>query len=172
MPYPVVVDTELEIWEDYGNLGWPARYLFDEDGMLFEHHYGEGGYAETELAIQELLGIDEPLLEPVRPEDDPGVLVEAQSEDVEGAYSGPYRAGAVWAVLDGAGTVTANGRELQVDRPGCYELVAHPRQHRGRARAGRRRRRPLPRGLLHAGSSRLTSAGGPSSSSTTANPGR
>ncbi|HEY2160098.1 MAG TPA: redoxin domain-containing protein, partial [Solirubrobacteraceae bacterium] len=28
VPYPVVVDTELEIWELYGNLGWPARYLF------------------------------------------------------------------------------------------------------------------------------------------------
>ena len=127
IPYPVVVDTELGIWEDYGNLGWPARYLFGQDGMLFEHHYGEGGYAETELAIQELLGIsDEPLLEPVRPEDRPEVLVEAQSEDVEGAYSGPYRAGAVWAVLDGSGTVTANGRELRVDGPGAYELVGHP----------------------------------------------
>jgi hypothetical protein len=126
VPYPVVVDTELEIWELYGNLGWPARYLFGQDGMLFEHHYGEGGYAETELAIQELLGIEEPLLEPVRPEDHLEVLLEAQSEDVAGAYSGPYRAGGVWAVLDGAGTVRVNGRELRVDGPGAYELVSHP----------------------------------------------
>ena len=127
VPYPVVVDTELEIWELYGNLGWPARYLFGQDGMLFEHHYGEGGYAETELAIQELLGIEgEPLLEPVRPEDQPEALLEAQSEDVEGPYSGRYRAGGVWAVLGGGGTVTVNGRELRVDRPGAYELLAHP----------------------------------------------
>jgi hypothetical protein len=126
IPYPVVVDTELEIWERYGNLGWPARYLFGQDGMLFEHHYGEGGYAETELAIQELLGIDGPLLEPIRPEDQPEALLEAQSEDVGGAYSGPYRAGGVWAVLDGAGAVTVNGRELRVDGPGAYELVGHP----------------------------------------------
>src|ERR1700757_1723549 len=34
--YPVVVDVQREIWERYGNLGWPARYLFDQRGMLFE----------------------------------------------------------------------------------------------------------------------------------------
>src|ERR1700736_4640488 len=48
IPYPVVVDTELEIWNQYGNLGWPARYLFNQEGMLFEQHYGEGGDRETE----------------------------------------------------------------------------------------------------------------------------
>jgi hypothetical protein len=131
VPYPVVVDTELEIWGRYGNLGWPARYLFNQDGMLFEHHYGEGGYAETEQAIQELLGIQEPLLEPLRPEDDPGTLLEAQSEDVGGPYSGAYRAGAVWAVLDGTGTVTVNGSELRVGGPGAYELITHPRSSEG-----------------------------------------
>ncbi|MFZ0041280.1 MAG: redoxin domain-containing protein, partial [Solirubrobacteraceae bacterium] len=53
--YPVVVDVDHEIWNEYGNLGWPARYLFNQEGRLFEYHYGEGSYAETELAIQELL---------------------------------------------------------------------------------------------------------------------
>src|SRR5205085_4169999 len=108
----VVVDTELEIWELYGNLGWPARYLWGLDGHRFEYHYGEGGYAETERAIQELLGIDEPMLAPLRPGDEPGALLAVQSEDVEGPYSGPYEAGAVWAVLDGQGTITANGRAI------------------------------------------------------------
>src|SRR3954466_2170874 len=28
--YPVVVDNELEIWDYYGNQGWPARYLWDQ----------------------------------------------------------------------------------------------------------------------------------------------
>ena len=56
VPYPIVVDTDFEIWQEYGNLGWPARYLFDQEGRLFEYHYGEGAYAETERAIQELLG--------------------------------------------------------------------------------------------------------------------
>jgi hypothetical protein len=124
--YPVVVDTELEIWERYGNLGWPGRYLFDQRGMLFEQHYGEGAYDETESAIQELLGIDAPRLEPLRPEDVPGALLEPQSEDVEGPYSGPYRAGGVWAVLAGEGWVEANGRRVAVHHPGAYELVRHP----------------------------------------------
>jgi AhpC/TSA family len=131
IPYPVVVDSELEIWESYGNLGWPARYLFDTRGMLFERHYGEGAYEGTERAIQELLGIDEPPLSPLRPEDDPTALLEPQSDDVAGPYSGPYRAGAVWAVLDGEGEVEVNGRRIAVGGPGCYELISHPRSTQG-----------------------------------------
>ena len=131
VPYPVVVDTELEIWALYGNLGWPARYLFNQGGTLFEHHYGEGGYEETELAIQQLLGIDEPTLPPLRPEDEPGALLEPQSDEVAGPYSGSYCAGGVWAVLDGGGEVTVNGRTLTVDGPGCYELISHERSTSG-----------------------------------------
>ena len=125
--YPVVVDVEYEIWNLYGNLGWPARYLFDQEGVLFDFHYGEGGYDETERAIQELLGIaDEPVVAPRRAEDVPGALLVPQSEDRAGPYSGPYQAGAVWAVLDGSGTVEANGRTIAVERPGAYELITHP----------------------------------------------
>ncbi len=126
IPYPVVVDLEYEIWQLYGNLGWPARYLFNQDGLLFDYHYGEGGYADTERAIQELLGDDRPMLPPLRPEDAEGAQLAPQTDDVEGIYSGPYDAGGVWAVLDGAGTVTANGVELPVDGPGCYPLITHP----------------------------------------------
>jgi thiol-disulfide isomerase/thioredoxin len=129
--YPVVVDVEFEIWQLYGNLGWPARYLFNQDLKLFDYHYGEGGYADTEQAIQELLCVDQPVLEPLRPEDIPDVELSPQSEDVEGPYSGPYEAGGVWAVLDGVGRVTVNERTVPVDHPGCYELISHPRSTRG-----------------------------------------
>jgi hypothetical protein len=37
----------------------------------------------------------------------------------------------VWAVLDGDGGVTANGRTIDVDHPGCYELISHPRSTEG-----------------------------------------
>jgi thiol-disulfide isomerase/thioredoxin len=132
VPYPVVVDAQFEIWQLYGNIGWPARYLFNQDGRLFDFHYGEGGYAETEAAIQELLGIVEGgTMKPLRPEDEPNAGLAPQSDDVPGPYNGPYEAGGVWAVLDGAGTVTANGRSVTVDHPGCYELVAHPRSTAG-----------------------------------------
>jgi thiol-disulfide isomerase/thioredoxin len=127
IPYPVVVDVEYEIWQLYGNAGWPARYLFNQEHTLFDYHYGEGGYEETELAIQELLEASRPPMQPLRPEDAPGAVLVPQSEDIEGPYSGPYEAGAVWAVLDGTGAIEANGRRIAVDHPGCYLLVEHPR---------------------------------------------
>jgi thiol-disulfide isomerase/thioredoxin len=131
VPYPVVIDAQLELWDLYGNEGWPARYLWDPDGMLFSMHYGEGAYAETEREIQELLGVERDPLPPLRPEDEPGVLLPAQSEDRPGAYSGPYEAGGVWAVLEGEGEVVANGRAIAVTEPGCYPLVEHPHHTAG-----------------------------------------
>ena len=131
IPYAVVIDEAFEIWQLYGNLGWPARYLFNQELRLFDYHYGEGGYAETERAIEELLGLSGPTLAPVRPEDAEGAALLPQSEDVTGPYSGPYEAGGVWAVLDGDGAVTANGATVIVDHPGAYELVAHPRSTAG-----------------------------------------
>jgi thiol-disulfide isomerase/thioredoxin len=131
MPYPVVVDVEYGIWQEYGNLGWPARYLFNQQGALFDYHYGEGAYADTERVIQGLLGLDQPILSPVRPEDDPEALLVPQSDDVAGPYCGPYEAGGVWAVLDGEGTATANGVTVAVDHPGAYELISHPRSTAG-----------------------------------------
>jgi hypothetical protein len=132
IPYPVVVDIDHAIWRAYGNLGWPARYLFDRELILTHYHYGEGGYDETERAIQELCGVDRELVEPIRPEDAPRAILVPQSEDVEGPYSGPYEAGGVWAVLDGLGTVTANERRQAVDGPGCYELISHERSTVGK----------------------------------------
>jgi hypothetical protein len=126
VPYPVVVDEKFEIWQDYGNLGWPARYLFTGEGRLLHYHYGEGGYDETEEAIQELLDLERPVMEPLRPEDAPGAQLVPQSEDAPGAYSGPYEAGEVWAVADGEGTITANGDAIAVDGPGAYRLISHP----------------------------------------------
>ncbi|HVR04862.1 MAG TPA: DipZ protein [Solirubrobacteraceae bacterium] len=129
--YPVLLDPDLEMWQEYENRGWPARYLFDPRGSLFDYHYGEGGYRETELAIQELLGMQREPLAPVRPEDDPQALLAPQTEDQPGAYSGPYEAGGVWAVLAGAGTVRVNGAELAVTHPGAYPLVEHDRHTAG-----------------------------------------
>src|SRR5665811_1549180 len=70
--YPVLIDSELEVWQDYGNEGWPSRYLFDGRARLFDYQHGEGGYRETELAIQELLGVEREPMAAVRPEDEAG----------------------------------------------------------------------------------------------------
>jgi hypothetical protein len=127
VPYPVLVDTDLRVWDDYGNEGWPARYLWDRDGALFSLHYGEGAYAETEREIGELLGVEREPVAPVRPTDEPGALLAAQTEDQPGAYCGPYEAGAAWAVLGGRGELRVNGRAVAVEHSGVQLLVDHGR---------------------------------------------
>jgi thiol-disulfide isomerase/thioredoxin len=60
--YPVVIDNDFAIWRSFDNHYWPAVYLVDGDGQVRFHHFGEEAYAETERAIQELLGVDEELV--------------------------------------------------------------------------------------------------------------
>jgi thiol-disulfide isomerase/thioredoxin len=55
--YPVAVDNGYEVWDAFSNRYWPALYLADAEGALRFHHFGEGRYAESERAIQELLGV-------------------------------------------------------------------------------------------------------------------
>src|SRR3954454_18976577 len=102
IPWAVAIDSELEVWNLYGNRGWPARYLWDQELVLHSLHYGEGAYADTELEIQALLGVEREVLAPLRAEDAPDALIAAQTEDHPGAYSGPYEAGALWVVVEGA----------------------------------------------------------------------
>lgn len=129
--YPVVLDPDLVVWEAYENRGWPARYLFTPELRLFEYHFGEGGYQETERAIQELLGISGDTVPPVRPEDDPAAQIAVPTAEQPGAYSGPYEAGAVWAVLEGTGTVTVNGSAREIEYTGAHRLVEHERHTEG-----------------------------------------
>ena len=53
--YPVAVDSNYRIWKAFENQYWPAEYLVDAKGLIRHHSFGEGEYAETERAIQELL---------------------------------------------------------------------------------------------------------------------
>jgi hypothetical protein len=126
--HPVMLDHEFRLWTSYDIDGWPARYLWragERGHYLDEYHVGEGGYAETERAIQRLLGVERDVVAPLRPEDDPEALIVVPTPEQPGAYSGPYEAGGVWAVLSGHGTVRANGHEVAVDRPGAYPLIEH-----------------------------------------------
>jgi hypothetical protein len=131
IPWAVAIDTQLEIWDIYGNEGWPARYLWDPELVLHSLHYGEGAYEETEREIQALLGVEREPVAPLRPEDAPGALLEPQTPDQPGAYCGPYAAGGVWAVVDGAGELSVNGRTAPVGEPGCVALLEHPRHTAG-----------------------------------------
>lgn len=54
--YPVVLDNDHATWNAFMNRYWPRKYLIDIDGYIVWDHIGEGGYAEAEKKIQELLG--------------------------------------------------------------------------------------------------------------------
>jgi hypothetical protein len=136
--YAVALYPDYEVWREYGNRGWPGRYLFDQTGRLALLHYGEGEYADSERAIGECLGIEVEPMAPIRPEDVPGVLLEPQTADIAlpadrdrlelvrdwadgedwiaaadagAAASFSYTAGAAYAALSGGGV-----------EPGLYEV--------------------------------------------------
>jgi thiol-disulfide isomerase/thioredoxin len=53
--YPVILDSDHGTWNAYGNQYWPRDYLIDSQGYIRDNHIGEGGYDQTEKAIQSLL---------------------------------------------------------------------------------------------------------------------
>jgi len=53
--YPVLLDNDHGTWNAYQNNYWPRKYLVDSEGYIRYDHIGEGGYAETENAIRNLL---------------------------------------------------------------------------------------------------------------------
>ncbi len=53
--YPVALDNSLATWTTYRNRYWPAHYLIDAQGTVRHIRFGEGGYADTEKLIRELL---------------------------------------------------------------------------------------------------------------------
>jgi thiol-disulfide isomerase/thioredoxin len=55
LTYPVALDNDYKTWRAFENRFWPAHYLVDAEGNIRFTHFGEGRYAETEMAIQKLL---------------------------------------------------------------------------------------------------------------------
>ena len=72
--YPVAVDNDYEIWSAFDNHFWPALYFVDADGIIRDHHFGEGRYEESERVIQGLLGVERELVSVT------GVGAEAQAD--------------------------------------------------------------------------------------------
>ena len=181
--HPVCLDTGFAVWRDVRQRGLARALPVGRRPDLAEYHFGEGGYAETELAIQELLGVEREPLAPLHPEDDPEARIVVPTPDQPGAYSGPYAAGAVWAVLEGAGSSAVNGaparsrprraaasssipttpRACVELRPGAGVTVHADLLHAGSRATRRRERRPRLDALRAARSGR---GAAPSSSST------
>src|SRR3990172_1420953 len=53
--HPVVLDNDMKTWKAFENRYWPRKYIADSEGYIRYDHIGEGGYAETEKIIQQLL---------------------------------------------------------------------------------------------------------------------
>jgi thiol-disulfide isomerase/thioredoxin len=53
--YPVVLDSDHQIWDAFNNRYWPAEYITDYLGHIRHAHFGEGDYDQTEQTIQQLI---------------------------------------------------------------------------------------------------------------------
>jgi thiol-disulfide isomerase/thioredoxin len=60
--YPVAADNDYAIWSAFDNNYWPALYFIDAEGIIRDHHFGEGRYEQSERVIQQLLGIERELV--------------------------------------------------------------------------------------------------------------
>ncbi len=53
--YPVVIDSNSEMWNEFGVRAWPTLMLIDRGGKYRYLRIGEGGYETTESWIRRLL---------------------------------------------------------------------------------------------------------------------
>ncbi len=53
--YPVALDNDYAVWRAFDNHYWPALYFADSGGQIRHHYFGEGGYQQSEMVIQQLL---------------------------------------------------------------------------------------------------------------------
>ena len=60
--YPVAVDNHYAVWSAFDNHYWPALYFIDSEGVIRDHHFGEGRYEQSERIIQRLLGVQRELV--------------------------------------------------------------------------------------------------------------
>ena len=112
--YPVALDNDYEIWSAFANHYWPALYFVDADGLIRDHHFGEGRYEQSERVIQQLLGVERELTSVE------GVGVEAEADWdhllTPETYLGAARGDQSRWALSGEWTV---GREnVVLDQPG------------------------------------------------------
>lgn len=145
--FAVAPDPDYAIWKLYGAEVWPSLYVWDRRGILRHYQFGEGGYEETERAIQDLLReIDDDFdppepMAPLRRTDHPGVLVQiptphryleddrsARAIEPGEAVSVSYEGATAAAILDGDGKLALEvdgqlRRIIHLEGPRLYKLV-------------------------------------------------
>lgn len=89
LTYPILTDGHMRVWRAFHNRYWPAKYLFNAQGKLVYHHFGEGGYEHEEKVIRRQLrraGYDLPEDKPLNPETQ---LLPARRAQTPELYAGP-----------------------------------------------------------------------------------
>ena len=149
--WPVAIDSQMATWNAYQNQYWPAEYLIDKQGRVAYWSFGEGGYAQTDAAVANLLGVHHvaaPASTPVPQNTSPELYAgseRGQLADNE-QYGGVGRqtsypdpgppqtqdAIQVTGTMDGRGAVSP-GRLL---RPRAARIPGRHRLHRGRDAGG------------------------------------
>ena len=138
IPYPVVVDAELEIWQRVRQprLAGPLPVQPARDavrvplrrGRLRRDRAGDPGAARRRASRRSRR---------CGPRTRPARGWRPRATTSTGPTAGPTRPAGCGRCSTARARSTANGRELAVDHPGAYELIAHPAQHRRRARSSR-----------------------------------
>lgn len=92
LEYPVLLDNDYATWDAFANRYWPTVYLIDAQGYIRFTHHGEGGYAEIEEQLRELIREAQPgaalpdPLRPLRPEDRPGAVCFRTTPELHAGY--------------------------------------------------------------------------------------
>lgn len=132
--YPVAVDSNYEVWRLYGNRFWPAKYLWNREGLLTWHHFGEGEYQATEDAIQKaLIEIDQDLrlpapMSPLRDTDAPGARCLRPTPELylgseRGRTPAPIDRIGRWQIADEYSEAAEAGDELAIKYEGASANV-------------------------------------------------
>jgi thiol-disulfide isomerase/thioredoxin len=135
LDWTMAQDDDFVTWRSYSNRFWPAKYLIDKDGVVRYTHFGEGGYAETEDVIRELLAEADPAFsgnsQPL-PEDqtiDPGFLVARDAEVTRELYGG-YERGESDRVFGQGGYVQQMQYFESKDRVSEFTISNDPLPHK------------------------------------------
>jgi len=90
LTYPILMDANMKVWNNFGNHFWPGKYLIDPQGKIVYHKFGEGDYAHEEQVIRQQLikagHTDLPLDAPLSPKLD---LIPANKQLTEELYVEP-----------------------------------------------------------------------------------
>jgi cytochrome c biogenesis protein CcdA/thiol-disulfide isomerase/thioredoxin len=109
--YPVALDNDYATWNAFGNDSWPADYLIDANGEVRHASIGEGGYADDETMIRQLLTAAHPGTELPEATDVPDTTPTATdqtpetylgSERAQGVVNGPLSNGTHTFTLPGS----------------------------------------------------------------------